>query len=191
MYILCDTCSVLMLIRIAPDMFRDNRYQCVTIQEVFQELFRTQKFKSRYLWRESYKSKIKALGASRVKQGDYELHLQTIKTLVYAGKINKRTGHFFNLSSVDQKIAACSIAHNFTLTTVDDDLVDFIKQEFSGSLISPLGIINDWLKKGLVKWNNNIQAVIEDWDKCNEHPQSKKEIKRFEKLSGYTYAGPK
>jgi hypothetical protein len=45
MYILCDTCSVLMLIRIAPDMFRDDRYGCVTIQEVFQELFRTQKFK--------------------------------------------------------------------------------------------------------------------------------------------------
>ncbi|WDN87463.1 hypothetical protein BuS5_00431 [Desulfosarcina sp. BuS5] len=79
MYILCDTCSVLMLIRVAPDMFCDDRYGCVTIQEVSQELFRTQKFKSRYPWRASYKSKIKPLGASRVKQGDYELHLQTIK----------------------------------------------------------------------------------------------------------------
>lgn len=48
MYILCDTCKVLMLIRIAPDMFRDDGYGCVTIQEVFQELFRTQKFKMQY-----------------------------------------------------------------------------------------------------------------------------------------------
>ena len=107
MYILCDTCSVLMLIRIAPDMFRDDRYGCVAMQEVFQELFRTQKFKSRYPWRKSYKSKIRTLGASKVKQGNYELYLQTIKTLVSTGKTNKRTGHFFNLSPVDQKIAAC------------------------------------------------------------------------------------
>lgn len=189
MYILCDTCSVLMLIRVAPDMFCDDRYGCVTIQEVSQELFRTQKFKSKYPWRKSYKNKIKALGVSRVKQGDYELHLQTIKALVSAGKINKRTGNFFNLSSVDQKIAACSIAHNFILTTVDDDLADFIGQEFSGSSISPLEIINDWLEKGLVKWNNNIQTVIEDWDKCNEHPQPKKEIKRFEEITAFKYTG--
>lgn len=131
-------------------MFRDDRYGCVTIQEVFQELFRTQKFKTRYPWRESYKSKIKTLGTSRVKQGDYELCLQAVENLISASKINKRTGHFFNLSSVDQKIAACSIVHDFTLTTVDDDLADFIRQEFSGSSISPLGIINDWLEKGLV-----------------------------------------
>ena len=43
MYILCDTCSVLMLIRVAPDMFCDDRYGCVTIKDVFRELFRTQK----------------------------------------------------------------------------------------------------------------------------------------------------
>ena len=95
MYILCDTCSVLMLIRIAPDMFCDDSYGCVTI-----------------------------------------------------------------------------------------------RQEFSGSSISPLGIINDWLEKGLVKWDNNLQAIIEDWDKCNEHPQPKKEIKRFEKNTGFKYTGP-
>ena len=55
MYILCDTCSVLMLIRIAPDMFCDDRYECVTIQEMIQEMFRTQKFKMRYPWRTKYK----------------------------------------------------------------------------------------------------------------------------------------
>lgn len=48
MYVLCDTCSVLMLIRIAPDMFEDSRYGCVTTQEVIRELFRTQRFKEKY-----------------------------------------------------------------------------------------------------------------------------------------------
>lgn len=93
MYILCDTCSVLMLIRITPDMFRDDRYGCVT-------------------------------------------------------------------------------------------------QEFAGKTISPLEIVNNWIKKGIIKWNDDLQSIVEDWDKCNEHPQPKKEIKRFEKLTGFKYCGP-
>jgi len=180
-----------MLIRIAPEMFCDDSYECVTIQEVLQELFRTQKFKSRYPWRERYKSKIKALRTSQVNQGDFRLCLETVKNIVLTGKINNRTGHYFNLSHVDQVIAACSIAHNFKLTTVDDDLADFIKQEFSGHTISPLGIINDWMEKGLLRWDDEMQTIIEDWEKCNENPQPKKEINRFEKITGYKYAGPK
>jgi hypothetical protein len=190
MNILCDTCSILMLIRITPEMFCDDRYECVTIQEVIQEIFRTQKFKRRYPWRERYKSKIKALGTSRINEGDFKLCLELVKDIVFAGKINERTGYYFNLSYVDQVMAACSIAHNFRLTTVDDDLADFVKQEFSGDIISPLGIINDWIEKGLVRWNNNLQMIIEDWERCNENPQPKKEIKRFEKITGYKYAGP-
>ena len=190
MNILCDTCSILMLIRIAPEMFFDERYECITIQEVLQELFRTQKFKSRYPWRERYKSKIMALGTSEVKKGAFQLYLETVKGIVFAGTKNKRTGRYFNLSRVDQLIAACSIAHNFKLTTVDDDLSDFIKQEFSGNTISPLGIINKWMEKGLIQWDDEMQAVIEDWEKCNEHPQPRKEIKRFEKITDYKYSGP-
>ena len=55
---------------------------------------------------------------------------------------------------------AASIAYNFTLTTVDDDLVDFIKQEFSDHTISPLGIINEWIEKGLLMWDDEMQVVI-------------------------------
>jgi hypothetical protein len=190
MYILCDTCSVLMLIRIAPDMFRDDSYGCVTIQEVFQELFRTQKFKTKYPWRTKYKSKIKALIKSKVETGDFNLYLEAIRNIIVTGKINKRTKRFFSLSYIDQQIAACSIAHGFKLTTVDDDLADFIRQEFSGKTISPLGIVDDWIKKGLIKWDDDLQSILEDWDKCNEHPQPKKEVKRFEKITGFKYTGP-
>ena len=190
MNILCDTCSVLMLIRIAPDMFCDERFECITIQEVLQELFRTQKFKIQYPWRDRYKSKIKALGNSEVRKEGFQLFLETVRNIVSAGKINKRTGLYFNLSRVDQVIAATSIANNFKLTTVDDDLAEFINQEFSGSTISPLGIINDWIGKGLIKWDDEMQAVVEDWERCNEHPQPKREVKKFNKLTGYRYAGP-
>ena len=55
----------------------------------------------------------------------------------------------------------------------------------------PLEIVNDWMEKKLIKWCDKFQEVIEDWDKCNEHPQPRMEIRRFEKLSGYKYAGPK
>jgi hypothetical protein len=190
MNILCDTCSILMLIRIAPEMFCDDRFECVTIQEVLHELFRTQKFKSRYPWRARYKPKITALGTTEINKGDFRLYLQAIKDIVDTGKKNKRTGRYFNLSRVDQLIAACSIAHNFKLTTVDDDLADFIKQEFSGYTIAPLSIINDWIEKKLIMWDDEMQAVIEDWEKSNEHPQPKAGIKRFEKITRYKYAGP-
>ncbi|MEA3360820.1 MAG: hypothetical protein U9R17_15630 [Thermodesulfobacteriota bacterium] len=179
-----------MLIRIAPDMFCDERYECVTIQEMIQEIFRTQKFKTRYPWRTKYKSKIKALEKSKVESADFKLYLEAIQNIIVTSKINERTKSFFSLSYVDQKIAACSIAHGFKLTTVDDDLNDFVTQEFAGETISPLEIVNDWIIKGLTKWNDDHQSIIEDWDKCNEHPQPEKEVKRFEKLTGFKYCGP-
>ena len=190
MNILCDTCSVLMLIRIAPSMFCDERYECVTIQEVFKEIFQTQKFKAKYPWRKRYKDKIKVLGTSHVKKGDFELHLTTIKNITNTGITNNRTGHFFNLSHIDQVVVACAIAHNLKLTTVDSDLKDFIVQEFSGETISPLCIINDWLENELIEWGDGLQTIIDDWDKCNEAPQPKNEIRRFENLTGFKYTGP-
>lgn len=191
MVILCDTCSILMLIRIAPDMFTDPRYECATLQEVSRELFRTQKFKTKYPWRERYKNKITALGETIVKGSDFNLCFRAVNNLLDTGVKNKKTGHFFNLSKIDQVIVACTIAHNYKLTTVDDDLANFLVQEFSCDIISPLGMINDWMEKGVVQWNDYLQIIIEDWDKCNEHPQPAKEVKRFEKLSGYHYVGPK
>jgi hypothetical protein len=191
MNILCDTCSVLMLIRIAPEMFCDERFECITVPEVIKELFQTHKFKTSYPWRIEYKSKIKAIKTSEIEKGDFELYLKSIRNIIQTGMINKRTGRYFNLSHVDQLVAACTVAHNYKLSTVDNDLEDFIKQEFSGQTISPLGIINDWLVKRLIKWDKKLQMIMEDWQACNEGPQPKKEIKRFEKNTGYKYVGPK
>ena len=49
MEILCDTSSILMLIRIAPDMFRNDEFRRITINEIWQETFRkTAKFNKGY-----------------------------------------------------------------------------------------------------------------------------------------------
>ena len=53
-----------------------------------------------------------------------------------------------------------------------------------------IGIVNGWIKKELIKWDDNLQSVLEDWDKCNEHPQPNKEVKRFEKITGFKYIEP-
>jgi hypothetical protein len=191
MFILCDTCSILMLIRIAPDMFEESRYECVTLQEVGREIFQTQKFKEKYPWRTKYKSKIKAIKPSEMEKGDFKLYLEAIQNMVFTGTVNQKRGHFFNLSRVDQMLAACAIAHNFRLTTVDGDLADFVEQEFSGTILSPLRIINDWIEKKLIRWNDDFQEILGDWTRFNEPHQPKKEANRFQKLTGYPYAGSK
>jgi hypothetical protein len=50
MVILCDTSSILMLLRIAPDMFTDERYECKAIRDVHDEIVQTTKFKTKYPW---------------------------------------------------------------------------------------------------------------------------------------------
>jgi len=189
MHILCDTSSILMLIRIAPEMFTDERFECVTIKEARDEIFQTQKFKTKYPWRIQYKKNIVAIGKTSVETPEFHLYYNTIRKLLESGKINQRTQNFFNLSAVDSKFAACVLAHNFDMTTGDNDLIDFIEQEFSKKNTPPLGIINKWLKGGLITWKTNLQIIIEDWDKCGESAQPSKEIIEFEKLTRMKYNG--
>jgi hypothetical protein len=180
-----------MLIRITSDMFIDKRFECLTITDVREELFQTQKFKNKYPWRLNLKNKIVTLGTTEVISDDFNLYLQTITTLIESGTINQRTQKFFNLSRVDKKFIAGALAHNYEVTTTDNDLIDFLQQEFSKSNIAPLSLINRWLRNRLIEWNEQRQSFIEDWDKCNEAPQPFSDIEEFENLTGYEYVGPK
>ena len=81
MFILCDTCVLLMLLRIAPDMLTDERYNCVVPSLVRDELFRTQKFKDKYPWRTRYKSQVVTLPASLAQTDEYLRMLQTVDLL--------------------------------------------------------------------------------------------------------------
>jgi hypothetical protein len=179
-----------MLLRIAPDMFTNKKFNCVTVPAVLQEFARAKKFKTKYPWRTIYKKHIKPLALSQIENDSYRFYISIVKSIHDSGKINYRTGRFFDLSPPDKKIAAYTLAHNFKLSSVDDDLTDFLQQEFDKDSASPLGIINEWLKTGLIVWDDEKDAILQDWDICNEHSQPKQEIERFCSLTGYQYLGP-
>jgi hypothetical protein len=190
MYLLCDTCCVLMLIRLVPDMFTDPKFRCVTVAAIRNELVKTQKFKNKYPWRSRYIKHIKTLPISKLEDENFRLVMSTINLLHDSGKINEKTNKFFDLSPADKYLAACTIAHNYVLTTVDRDLLIFLDQEFDQQVQSPLSIINGWLEEQLISWDQNKQDLVEYWGRCHEPAQPENEKKRFSKLTGMKYLGP-
>lgn len=81
---------------------------------------------------------------------------------------------------------------NYRITTGDKDLIQYYLQQFSNNpdeIISPLGMVNIWISKGLISWDEKLQTILEDWNKCDEAPQPKSEIKKFKKLTDYKYLG--
>jgi len=191
MILLCDTCSVLMLIRIAPDMFIDDRFECVTIRKVCDEIIQTQKFKTKYPWYRKYKAKIIPLGATIEDTPSVQTIYKIIHNMIETSEVvNTKTGRLFDLSYTDKKIAACAKALNYAVSTAEYDLTDFLIQQFDLKVLKPLTIINYWLRKGLIKWDDEKQAVLEDWLVCNETPQDKRQIREFTKLTKQKYPGP-
>ena len=73
------------------------------------------------------------------------------------------------------------------ISSTDNDLIVFLKQEFDKDNNSPLALLNTWIKAGLVNWNEESQIFIEDWIKPGEPVQSVNDITEFEKITGYTY----
>ena len=186
MNLLCDTCSIIMLLRIVPDLFQDSRFECVTISEVRRELTQTQKFKTRYPWLKEYSKRVVVMPQDKWQTKEYKEALSIVRMLNQSGR-NTRNGKMFGLSKVDMKIAAAVIPLDFRITTVERPLQDFLKQQFNIDCEQPLKLINDWLEKGLLKWTNDHQGVINDWIKQNERDQPRNEIRRFEHLSGRKY----
>jgi hypothetical protein len=179
-----------MLIRIAPDMFTDGRFECVTVKEVCEEIFRTTRFKMKYPWRVDYKNKILPSTLLKGKDDDYDLNLKTIEQLLEVGKTSEKTGRSFGLSFVDTKIAAYVTTYGLEISSTDNSLIDFLQQEFDKENRSPLAILNLWIEKGLVPWNEDLRKIIEDWDKNGEPAQPAKDKRAFLKLTGAKYIGP-
>lgn len=185
MYILCDTCSILLVIRITPTMFIDPRFECATLPSVRDEIFSTQKFRHRYPWRDDFKSQIVSLATTAIAAANHEYYLKLVRNLVTAGVTNAETGRYFNLSRVDQSIAAFVIAAGCDISTGDAALAEFLKQEFETANVSALGLVNRWLETGLVTVNANLLAVIKEWR--SEHPQPPNDIAAFERITGLRY----
>lgn len=190
MIILCDTSSVLMLLRIAPEMFVDPKYECLTLPEVKKEILQTPKFKDKYSWRVQFKPKLRTIGMTKYDDQNFKLVRNTIKVLIDVCTINKSAGKIFDLSYVDIIVAAYAVTNEYTITTEDENLAQFLEQEFEIKNLSSLEVLNLWIKKDVVIVDANILNVLTDWKILEEPVQPQRAIKEFEKLTNNIYPGP-
>lgn len=192
MFILCDTSSILMLLRIAPDMFTDDRYECKTIRDVHDEIVRTTKFKSKYPWTRELKAKVKPLSLTDAQKNGETVIFETIRVLNSQDTINCKTERLFDLSREDMKVISHALALGYQITSGDQGLVQFAQQEFGEEFkgnVSPLEIINHWLELGVITWDSQKQSYLSAWASDKEHPQPAKAKKYFKELTGFDYAG--
>jgi hypothetical protein len=130
---------------------------------------------------------IRPLPSSAIEKA--ELHYQAVTKLNEMGTLNRRTQKLFDLSREDRWVIACSAAHDFEISSGDRDLCDFAVQEFDIPIVSPLEVVNTWIQKKLVQWNDDMQTHLKAWAIQNEHPQPEKAKRRFRELTGHVYVG--
>ena len=193
MVILCDTCSILMLIRIAPSMFSDHKFRTITISNVAREFISTQKFKSKYPWRSDYRSNVVPATSSSMQNDDYKFFLNLVNKMLENGVINSKNDLLFDLSTVDKEVVSYALSQGHAISTGDQGIIDFASQEFSDDFKgnrSPLELIVDWLKMGLFDWDDSRHRVLAEWALTNERPQPAKAKGAFKKITGRSYPGP-
>ena len=164
-------------------MFVDERYNCFTVTEVRNEIFGSQKFKTKYPWRNRYKDKIKCLPNSTIiNNSRFDQFFDAISTLNDNYTANERIEKLFDLSREDKLLLACALSEKMVITTGDGEIKDFGKQEFSkyykGS-ISPLGMVNNWIRSEFINWNSELHEYLSEWNANHEHPQPRKQKKEF------------
>lgn len=189
MFILCDTSSILLLLRIAPDMFRDERFQCKTILDVHDEIFRTSKFKTKYPWIKELRARIKPIVLNEKQKVKEKEYFDAIKTIIDMGTINSKTIHLFDLSYTDMRVLSHALTLEYKITSCDRNLVQFACQEFEEDFtgnVFPLEIINYWLESGVIQWNEEKQLIIREWIE-NEPVQPEEAKRTFKKITGFDF----
>lgn len=174
-----------MLIRIAPDMFKDSNFGCVTIRNIREEVFRTQKFKGKYDWRLQYKNEIRNISDDAIDKKNFR-----IVDRIAEEQLNPQTGRPYNLSYIDKNVVACALTKGYQIGTGDSDLMEFARNEFEIKSLSSLEILNSWIDKSLIMWSTELHNILKEWDLQNEKPQPAKAIHEFSKLTGEKYPGP-
>ena len=190
MVVLQDTCAILMLLRIAPEMFTNPAYGCVTLASVQREYVRKQEFKVKYPWRGDLAHHVTPFSDYQLKQQGFMERKRQIETASLALK-NPRTGHAYSydLSPVDKEIAAALLTLEAELCTGDTNLANFVSDEFEIACHSPLAILNRWLELKLIVWSEALHCVLTEWA-AKEKPQPRRETKRYETLTGQKYPEP-
>jgi hypothetical protein len=174
-----------MLLRIAPDMFVDDRFECVTIQTVRRELFGTTKFKDKYPWRTQFKTNLKTVPTLKL-----DATTLSVVNATADEHFNERTGRPYNLSSADKEVAAYALSKGWDVSTGDTGLIDFLTQQFQTSVLSALEVLNYCLEQNVVSWSERLHAVLVEWATQGERPQPLAAKKRFTSLTGKKYPGP-
>lgn len=186
MFILCDTSSILMLLRIAPDMFKDERFQCKTIREIHDEIVQTNKFKTKYPWIKELRTGIRSIILNEEQKVKEKEFFEAIKLINDQGTKNLHTGRFFDLSRIDMRVLSHALTLDYKITSCDGDLVQFGYQEFGEDFkgnVFPLEIIIIWLESSVIQWSEEKQIIIREWIQ-NEPSQPEDTKRKFKKITG-------
>jgi len=175
-----------MLLRIAPNMFKDERYGCITIHNVWEEFTQNAHIGRKYPWRKQMKKHVRSVPQGCLETESFLNQLRIVRALELNGH-NQRTQQHFNLSEADKRVAATCLARELELCTAEYNLEDFMDQQFDRTNVSPLELVNNWIEQDLIAWSDAQQAIIKDWITQHERPQPPSEVTRFEKLTGREY----
>lgn len=187
MIVVNDTCAILMLVRICPDMFRDARFGCVMLQEAYAEYARSSRFKKQYPWREDFRKCLKSLPKSDLAEHGYDSVLGYVSAAA-ADVVDPVTQKKYadELSPTDLKMIAASYSLDAELCSGDGALSRYAANDWERQVISPLALVNRWLSQKLLAWDDEKLRILEDWVRA-ERPQPKKDIVAFERLTGRRY----
>lgn len=170
-------------------MFNNPEYECITLVEVKNEILQTTKFKDKYDWRTSYKNKLKTVGMTKYNTKDFQLTEKTVATMLNNCVKNNASGHIFDLSSVDRKIASLAVTDQYNIATEDKSLKQFVYQEFEIEGFSALEVLNHWIRAGKLVIDERMIEFISDWKKLEEPEQPLNAIREFETLTKRKYTG--
>ena len=182
--VITDTNAIILLLRIAPEMFQDARFGCVLPEYAYQEFIMKPEFKVLFPWRERYKRFLN-LGVSILDAQKHPQFPSALKTISLMSRIRpNRYGKYYGLSKKDQEILSVAVAFGYDLCTEDRNLALFARDEFDVRVFSALSLINRWIQDKLITWDDEKQALLADW---GDRKQPKKEVGIFQSLTGYTY----
>lgn len=185
--ILTDTCALIMLIRIVPEMFHDPKYNCIMTEHVYNEFIKKPEFLYRFPWRSEYKKYLysKHMEAMLEKNKDYSRALEYVK---YAAKTAKNDkGRCYGLSKKDCEIVATSVCFCYDFCSGDRNLYEFAQNEFSIKTFSALELLNTWIDGGVLIWDDDKHKMLSMWKNENQRPQPEYQIERFKTLTMRTY----
>lgn len=195
MYIVADTCTILMLLRIEPNMLKDTRFECVTTQDVRNEILQTPKFKDSHPWRSEYRDKIQVIPEGTVRNSsnyriieDAIVRNSRLAITKDGGKYNlsKEDRSVIVLSQLLSNIAGFENITDIAISTTDGLLKEFAENEYEVLNIEPLDIISNWLEDKLLCWDDDKTDILRNWA-LNEPQPSLKAKRRFKGLSGFDF----